>query len=255
MSDSGIVLKTPAEIDTMGRAAAILRKVMALLVERVRPGVSTLDLDRLAHDELKKHQAVPAFLGLYGFPNTLCTSVNEQVVHGIPSPEGLVEGDIVSLDIGLIKDGFYADMARTVAVGKVDEESRRLIEVAEKALTVGIEMLRPGNRLGDVESTIQEYIEGQDFSVVRDYTGHGIGRKLHEDPKVRNFGQRGRGIRLKPGLVLCLEPMVNAGVFQTRTLDDKWTVVTADGKRSAHVEETVAVTEDSPRVLTAMSPE
>lgn len=245
-----IVLKTPEEIQIMHRGGIILREVMGHLIEAVRPGVTTLELDRLARTEVEKRGALPAFLGLYGFPGTLCISVNEEVVHGIPGPRVLLEGDIVSLDIGLVKDDFYMDMARTVAVGSIDEESARLIRVTNDVLEIGTEYLRPGLRLGDMSAAIQRYVEDQGLSVVREYTGHGIGRKLHEEPKIPNYGQPGRGVRWQAGMVVCVEPMVNAGVPQTRTLADKWTVVTADAKRSAHVENTIAITEEGPLVLT-----
>lgn len=234
----------------MKRGGVLLREVMNELINAVRPGVTTAELDRIARTETEKRKAIPAFLGLYGFPGTLCISVNEEVVHGIPGSRALKEGDIVSLDIGLVKDDFYVDMARTVGVGEIDEESRRLIEVASDALEIGIECLRPGLRLGDLSAAIQKHVESLGFSVVRDYTGHGIGRRLHEEPKIPNFGQPGRGVRWMPGMVVCVEPMVNAGTHQTRTLSDRWTVVTADGKRSAHMEDTVAVTEDGPLVIT-----
>ncbi|MCL5271610.1 MAG: type I methionyl aminopeptidase [bacterium] len=234
----------------MERAGAVLHEVMDLLAEQVVSGITTLELDRFAKAELEKRGAIPAFLGLYGFPGTLCTSVNEEVVHGIPGPRALREGDIISIDVGLVKDGYYADMARTLPVGRIDEDSRRLIEVTVEALEIGIECLVPGKRLGDLSAAIQTFVERQGFSVVREYTGHGIGQKLHEEPKVPNYGQAGRGIRWQPGMVICIEPMVNAGVAATRTLDDQWTVVTADGMRSAHAEHTVAVTADGPRVLT-----
>ena len=248
-----IVLKTPEEIRIMRRSGAILREIMDLLLQTVRPGVTTLELDRLARAETEKHQARPAFLGLYGFPGTLCISVNEEVVHGVPGPRVLHEGDIVSLDIGLIKEGFYVDMARTVGVGAIDEESRRLIQVADESLEIAKEFLRPGLRMGDLSAAIQRHVERQGFSVVRDYTGHGIGRKLHEEPKIPNFGQPGRGVRWQNGMVICIEPMVNAGVYQTRTLEDRWTVVTADGRRSAHMEDTMVVTEGEALVLTRAS--
>ena len=245
-----IILKSPDEIAIMKRAGALLREVMELLIKAVHPGVTTSELDRVARTETEKRGAIPAFLGLYGFPGTLCISVNEEVVHGIPGPRALREGDIVSLDIGLVKDDYYVDMARTVGVGAIDKESQRLIEVVTDALEIGIEIARPGLRLGDLSSAIQKYVEGQGFTVVRDYTGHGIGRRLHEEPKIPNFGQSGRGVRWQPGMVICIEPMVNAGTHQTRTLSDRWTVVTADGKRSAHIEDTVAITENGPLVLT-----
>lgn len=245
-----IILKSADEIAVMRRGGILLREVMDLLVKAVRPGATTLELDRIARTETEKRGAIPAFLGLYGFPGTLCISVNEEVVHGIPGSRALKEGDIVSLDIGLVKDDFYVDMARTVGVGMIDAESQRLIKVASDSLDIGVEYLRPGLRMGDLSAAIQRYVEGQGFSVVRDYTGHGIGRKLHEEPKIPNYGQPGRGVRWQTGMVVCIEPMVNVGTFQTRTLGDRWTVVTADGKRSAHWEDTVAITEDGPLVLT-----
>lgn len=245
-----IELKTPEEIGIMKRGGAILHEVMDHLIREVKPGVTTLELDRRAKAEMDKRGVIPAFLGLYGFPGTLCISVNEEVVHGIPGPRALKEGDIVSLDIGLIKDEYYVDMARTVGVGTIDPESARLIQVAGDALAIGVEYLRPGLRLGDLSAAIQKYVEGEGFSVVREYTGHGVGRKLHEEPKIPNFGQAGRGVRWQAGMVVCVEPMVNAGGVQTRTLSDRWTVVTADGRRSAHMEDTIAITEDGPLVLT-----
>lgn len=245
-----ITLKTPREIQTMTRGGAILREVMDLLETRVKPGATTLELDRFAHDELIRRGTKPAFLGLYGFPGSICISVNEEIVHGIPGPRRLVEGDIVSLDCGLIYEGFYLDTARTAPVGKADETSLRLIRTASEALEIGIEWLVPGRRLGDVSAAIQQHVEKAGFSVVREYTGHGVGRKLHEDPKIPNHGQAGVGRRWQAGMTVAIEPMVNAGGPQTRTLADDWTVVTADGSRSAHMEHTVAITEDGPVVLT-----
>lgn len=246
-----IQLKSPSEVQLMRRGGALLREVMDLLVERVRPGVTTAELDELARLEIGRRGAAPAFLGLYGFPGTLCLSVNEEIVHGIPGPRVLREGDILSVDVGLVKDGFYSDMARTVAVGQVDEQSRRLIDVATQALQIGIARLTSGYRMGDLSAAIQQFVEGRGFSVVREYTGHGIGRQPHEEPKIPNYGKPGRGIRWQPGMVVCIEPMVNAGGCQTRTLHDQWTVVTADGQRSAHMEDTVAVTGNGPVILTA----
>jgi len=246
-----IELKSPEEIAIMRRNGAILGEVMVVLIAAVRPGVTTLDLDRLAKEELERRGSRPAFLGLYGFPGTLCISVNEEVVHGIPGARVLREGDIVSLDIGLVREGFYMDMARTVGVGAIDEKSRRLIQVAGEALEISVEYLHPGMRLGDLAAAIQRHVESRGFSVVRDYTGHGIGRKLHEEPKIPNFGQAGVGVRWQPGMVVCVEPMVNAGGSQTRTLGDRWTVVTADGARSAHMEDTIAITAGEPINLTS----
>ena len=251
MAAERIILKNQDEINIMRRGGAILREVLDRVVEQVRPGVTTQELDRFAKAELDQRKAVPAFLGLYGFPCTMCTSINEQVVHGIPDAVPLRQGDIVSLDIGLVRDGYYVDTAQTVPVGKVDEESDRLIRVTSEALQAGIDCLRPGQRLGDLSWAIQEFVEQRGFSIVREYTGHGIGRKLHEEPKIPNYGEPGKGVRWRPGMVVCIEPMVNAGVHATRTLDDKWTVVTADGKRSAHMEHTVAVTQNGPLILTA----
>lgn len=246
-----IELKSPEEIAIMRRNGAILGEVMVVLIAAVRPGVTTLDLDRLAKEELERRGSRPAFLGLYGFPGTLCISVNEEVVHGIPGARVLREGDIVSLDIGLVREGFYMDMARTVGVGAIDEKSERLIQVAGEALEISVEFLHPGMRLGDLAAAIQRHVESRGFSVVRDYTGHGIGRKLHEEPKIPNFGQAGVGVRWQPGMVVCVEPMVNAGGSQTRTLGDRWTVVTADGARSAHMEDTIAITAGEPINLTS----
>jgi methionyl aminopeptidase len=245
-----ITLKTPQEIETMRRGGAILREVMDLLTARVKPGVTTLELDRFAHDEMIRRKTKPAFLGLYGFPGSVCISVNEEIVHGIPGPRRLVEGDIVSLDCGLIYEGFYLDTARTAPVGKTDEDSLRLIRTASEALEIGIEWLVPGRRLGDVSAAIQQHVEREGFSVVREYTGHGVGRKLHEDPKIPNHGQAGVGRRWQAGMTVCIEPMVNGGGAGTRLLADEWTVVTADGTRSAHMEHTVAITESGPEVLT-----
>jgi methionyl aminopeptidase len=245
-----IELKSPADIEVMRRGGRILHDVLDLLAEHARPGVTTLELDRIARAEIERHGSVPAFLGLYGFPGTLCISVNEEIVHGIPGPRVLQDGDIVSLDCGLVKDGFYLDSARTVPVGRVDAASLRLIQVTEESLEIGIEFCRPGVRLGDLSAAIQRHIEKAGMGVVREYTGHGIGRRLHEEPKIPNYGTAGKGVRFQAGMVLCVEPMVNLGTHQTRTLGDKWTVVTADGSRSAHVEHTIAITPEGPLVLT-----
>jgi methionyl aminopeptidase len=245
-----ITLKTSAEIEAMREGGGILREVMDKLAAEARPGASTQELDRYARDEMTRRGTTPAFLGLYGFPGTVCISINEQIVHGIPGPRRLAEGDIVSLDTGLIFRGLNLDAARTLPVGRVDEESARLIRVTTEALEIGIEWLIPGRRLGDLGAAIQRHVEANGFSVVREYTGHGIGRKLHEEPRIPNHGQPGIGMRWRAGMTVCIEPMVNAGSHQTRTLEDRWTVVTADGKRSAHMEHTVAISEDGPIVLT-----
>jgi methionyl aminopeptidase len=247
-----ITLRTPDEVGAIERAGRILGALHRELPGRVKPGVSTLELDRFAEDFIRSHEgAVPAFKGLYGFPATLCASVNEEVVHGIPSERRLAEGDIVSLDAGVRLDGWYADAARTVPVGEPDEATRRLLDVTLESLGAAIEQARPGRHLGDIGHAVQKVAEAAGFGVVRDLVGHGIGRDPHEEPQVPNYGRPGKGLLLREGLVLAIEPMVNAGDFRIRTLDDRWTVVSADGSRSAHFEHTVAITADGPRVLTA----
>lgn len=249
-----IVLKSPEEIEIMRRAGAIVAEILEELVAQVRPGVTTAELDALAEEMTYRRGAVPAFKGyeVSGrvFPRSVCISVNDEVVHGIPG-EGrrLVEGDIVSLDFGVRLDGYYGDAAVTVPVGRVDAESSRLIDVTRQALREGIEEARPGRRIGDLSARIQEIAEEAGFSVVRDFVGHGIGRNLHEEPQVPNFGRRGRGLRLREGMVLAIEPMVNAGRPEVRVLEDGWTAVTIDGRRSAHFEHSVAVTGGGPVIL------
>lgn len=245
-----IEIKTTEEVGAMKRAGAILREVRDRLAERVRPGITTRQLDLMAKRMLEERGAIPAFLGYHGFPGALCVSVNEQVVHGIPSDRKLDEGDIVSLDIGLIKEGFYSDTAKTVGVGRIDAESQRLIDATDRALEIAIPYLAPGRKLGEMAAAVQQYVEGEGFSVVREYAGHGIGRQLHEEPKIPNYGKAGQGPTWRAGMVVAVEPMVNAGGPGTRLLADQWTVVTADGKRSAHSEHTIAITEDGPIVLT-----
>lgn len=235
----------------MRAAGALLRRVLDDVEKHVAPGVSSAELDAVARKLIEGAGAIPAFLGYHGFPATLCVSVNSEVVHGIPSSRRLNEGDIVSIDCGLVLAGFYADSAVTVGVGKVAPEAQRLMDVTREALLVGIGEMQPGNRLGTVSAAIQNYVETNGFAVVREYTGHGIGRAMHEPPQVPNFGQTDTGLRLKPGIVLAIEPMVNAGTWKTRELKDGWTVVTADGSLSAHFEHTIAVTEEGPAVLTA----
>lgn len=245
-----IELKSEAEIELMRRAGALLREVRERVGEKVRPGITTRELDLMARQMIEARAATPAFLGYRGFPGTLCTSINEQVVHGIPSDRVLVEGDILSVDVGLIKDGFYADTAKTFAVGEIDAESARLIEVTEEALRIAIEHLLSGQRLGDLSHAVQSHIESHRMAVVREYTGHGIGRQLHGEPRIPNYGKAGRGPRWREGMVVAIEPMVNLGTHETRVLEDQWTVVTADGSRSAHVEHTVAITASGPEILT-----
>lgn len=246
-----IILKSPEEIKTMRRAGAIVAEVLSLLKGKVRPGITTLELEKIAEEETKKRKAVPAFKGYKGYPWCLCTSVNEQVVHGMPSKRVLNEGDILSIDFGVKVDGFYGDSAVTLPVGSVSDEAGRLMRVTEESLWKAIEAARIGNRLYDVSSAVQRHVESHGLSVVREFVGHGIGRELHEPPQVPNFGVPGQGVRLKPGMVLAIEPMINAGGWAVKVLNDGWTAVTADGSLSAHFEHTVAITEDGPLVLSA----
>jgi len=248
-----IPLKTPAEIDAIAEAGTILGKLFEAIVPEIQPGRTTLQLDQFAEAFIRSHAgAEPAFKGLYGFPATLCISVNHEVVHGIPKRNRVLEGgDIVSVDAGVRLHGWYADSARTFPVGSIDPGSARLLEVTEESLRRGIDAAQVGNYLGDIGHIVQKTAEGAGFSVVRELVGHGIGRKPHEEPQVPNFGQAGTGLRLQAGLVLCIEPMVNAGSYAVKTLSDRWTVVTADKRRSAHFEHTVAVLESGPRILTA----
>jgi methionyl aminopeptidase len=247
-----IRLKTAGEIETIGRAGEIVAGVLALVSDAVTPGTTTAHLDRLAESFIRDHEgASPAFKGLYGFPATLCTSLNDEVVHGIPSDgRRLAAGDLLSVDVGVELGGLFADAAVTVAVCDPDEEAERLLRVTREALEAGVSAARPGARVGDVGAAIQERVEEAGFSVVRELVGHGVGHAPHEEPHVPNFGRRGRGAELTPGLVIAIEPMVNVGTRLIRQLDDGWTVVTADGSRSAHFEHTVAVTTDGPQVLT-----
>lgn len=247
-----IILKSPDEIETMRAAGAVVAAVLEVLKVNVGPGVTTLDLERIAEEETRKRKALPAFKGYRGYPFCLCTSINNQVVHGMPSKRALREGDIISIDFGALVDGFYGDAAVTLPVGTVTEEAARLIRTTEEALGKAVEAAREGNRLNDVSAAVQSYVEPQGFSVVREFVGHGIGRELHEPPQVPNFGVPGRGLRLKSGMVLAIEPMINAGGWAVKILDDGWTAVTADGRLSAHFEHTVAITPQGPLVLTRL---
>ncbi|MEK6813137.1 MAG: type I methionyl aminopeptidase [Nitrospirota bacterium] len=245
-----IMLKTPVEIEKVAAAARIVADVLESLREHVRPGVTTSDLDRLAEEAILREGGKPAFKGYHGYPATLCTSVNEQVVHCIPRRETVLkEGDIVGLDLGVYRNGYYGDAAVTLAVGRISAEAQRLLDVTERALYEGIQAAVPGKRVSDISAAVQSFAEARGFSVVTDFVGHGIGRELHEDPQVPNFGTPGQGPRLKPGMVLAIEPMINAGKGETKVLGDRWTVVTADGSLSAHFEHTVAVTDQGPRIL------
>lgn len=245
-----IVLKSPAEIEKMRQANQVVVTVMKAIKAMIRPCVTTEDMDRLAEATIRKMGGVPAFLGYRGFPATLCTSINEEVVHGLPSKARVLkEGDIVSVDCGVVLDGYYGDHAITFAVGEVAPRTRRLLEITQESLMKGIEQMVVGSRLGDVGAAVQAHVEAEGFGVVRDYVGHGIGRKLHEEPQVPNFGQPGSGLRLKAGMVLAIEPMINEGTADVKLLSDDWTVVTADGKCSAHFEHSVAITEKGPDIL------
>ncbi len=249
-----IQIKSQREIEIMARGGEILAASVRLLEESVKPGMTTLDLDKIADDFIRSHPgAVPAFKGLYNFPASICTSINQEIVHGIPSKKRVInEGDILSIDIGVRLEGYYTDSATTVAVGRVDEKSQRLLDVTREALAAGIAAATPDNHLGDIGAAVQEVVESAGFSVVKDLVGHGIGVGFHEEPQVPNYGKPKRGVRLTPGLTIAIEPMVNVGKPETRTMPDRWTVVSVDGTRSAHFEHTVAVTENGPRVLTAL---
>jgi methionyl aminopeptidase len=246
-----IQIKGPKEIERMRRSGRVLRQVHDFIAPLVRPGASTMTLENAAVAKIAELGAVAAFKGYHGFPAALCTSVNEEVVHGIPSEKRILrEGDILSIDCGVIVDGFYSDAAVTYAVGKVSPEARKLLDVTKASLEQAILACKVGGRLGDIAAAVQEMCEAQGFGVVREFVGHGIGKAMHEDPQVPNFGERGTGPRLKAGMVLAIEPMINAGGPEVRVLEDGWTAVTVDGSYSAHFEHTVAITNDGPLVLT-----
>ena len=247
------ILKSSDEIEAIARAGRIIGALFEAIEDRVEPGATTADLDEFAEEFIRDHEgAEPAFKGLYGFPATVCASINHEVVHGIPSRyRQLADGDIITLDVGVKLDGWFGDSAVTFPVGDVDDETRRLLDVTREALHEGIRAATAGNRLGDVGHVIQKHAEEAGFAVVRELVGHGIGRDPHEDPQVPNFGQPGRGPKIEEGLVIAIEPMVNVGVAEVETLPDRWTVITADKRRSAHFEHTVAVTADGPRILTS----
>jgi methionyl aminopeptidase len=248
-----IQLKSAREIEIMAEGGRILAATIDRLRQDVRPGVSTGELDRIADDFIRSHEgAIPAFKGLYGFTGSICASINHEIVHGIPSPKRtLKEGDIVSLDVGVGYKGYFTDSAATFAVGAVDAETNKLLEVTRKSLDAGIAAATVGNHIGDIGAAVQAVVEAAGFTVVRDLVGHGIGTSFHEEPQVPNYGKPKRKEKLVPGLTIAIEPMVNAGGPATRTLADKWTIVTVDGSRSAHFEHTIAITESGPRILTA----
>jgi len=244
-----IFLKSPWEIEKMRRSNAIVAEILEALREAIKPGITTLELNELSEELCLKKKVRPAFKGYMGYPFSLCVSINEVVVHGLPSQRRLKEGDIVSLDFGVICDGYYGDAAITVPVGRVSKMAKRLISVTEEALYKAIEQARPKRHLSDISFAIQRHAEAHGFSVIRQFVGHGIGRSLHEDPQVPNFGPPGRGVRLKPGMVIAIEPMVAEGTYEVEILEDGWTAVTKDRKLAAHFEHTVAITEDGPQIL------
>ncbi len=248
-----IVIKSKNEIATMREAGRLVAQTLEQLRERVKPGVNTEELDAFAYDYIVKHSAFPAFKGYRGYPASICTSLNSQVVHGIPSKKVVLkEGDIISIDVGTVYNGFVGDGAITLPVGTVSPVAKELLLTTEGALMAAIEQCRPGRYLDDVSGAIEDYVEPHGFAVVREYVGHGVGRQMHEEPQIPNYRQGKRGPQLKPGMTLAIEPMVNQGTWQTRTLRDKWTVVTQDGKLSAHFEHSVAITEDGPEILTRL---
>lgn len=248
-----IIIKSNHEIELMREAGKIVAETHALLKEAVRPGISTYELDRLAEKNILKYGATPSFKGYGGFSGSICASPNEVVVHGIPSRDIILkEGDIISIDIGAYYKGYHGDSAKTHAVGEISEEDARLIEVTRQSFYEGIKFARLGFRLSDISSAVQEYAESHGFSVVRDFIGHGVGKDLHEDPEIPNYGRPGRGPRLAKGMVLAIEPMINQGTYRVKVLGDGWTAVTLDGKKSAHYEHSIAITEDEPMILTQL---
>lgn len=250
-----IYIKTQKEIDFIKESCRIVAETLRLVKSNVRVGVTTFELDRIAEDYIRSNNAIPAFKGysqggLPGFPGSVCISINDAVVHGIPGQVKLEEGDLISLDVGVLKNNYYGDAALTVANGKVSDEKKMLLEVTEKSLQLGIEQAKSGNRVHDISAAVQDYVEQNGFSIVRDLCGHGVGKFLHEDPAVPNFGRRGTGAKLKRGMTLAIEPMVNAGGYEVITSSDGWTVLTADGSPSAHFEHTVLILDNSPEILT-----
>jgi methionyl aminopeptidase len=246
-----ITLKSDREIELMRKAGAVVAKILEEMAQMAKPGVTTGDLDRFAESRCKELKVIPVFKGYKGFPGSVCISVNDEVVHGIPSPKKVLkEGDIVGLDFGVSHEGWYGDSARTVEIGKVSKEAHQLVEVTKESLNRAIQQCVEGNRVFDIGFAIQNYVEGFGYGVVREFVGHGIGRALHEEPQVPNFGQKGKGIPLKVGMVLAIEPMINAGTHEVMVLEDGWTAVTADESLSAHFEHTVAITSKGPEILT-----
>lgn len=246
-----IIIKSENEISLMREAGRIVRDTLNFIEEHIKPGISTGYLNAIAEEFILKNSAFPGFKGYEGFPASICASINEEVVHGIPSLDRILKsGDIISIDIGAIYQGFYGDAARTFPVGEIDEAAMKLINVTRESFFEGIKFAKVGYRLYDISNAIQTHVEANGFSVVRDYVGHGIGRDMHEDPQIPNYGPKGKGPRLLPGMVLAIEPMVNAGTYRVKTLPNKWTVVTADKSLSAHYENTIVITEEEPEILT-----
>ena len=250
--ERGITIKSPRELELMRQAGRVVARTLAILLEALRPGMKTRELDDIAFQEIKRLGAKPAFKGYLGFPCTICVSINSEIVHGIPGERVIRDGDLVSLDAGAIVDGFYGDAAVTAGVGQVSREVEDIIAVTREALERGTRAAQPGSRIGDISWAVQSFVEEMGYSVVREYVGHGIGKALHEEPQVPNYGTPGSGPLLRKGMVIAIEPMVNRGTWQTRVLDDNWTVVTADESLSAHFENTLAITEDGPEVLTRL---
>ena len=244
-----IKYKTRDEIELMRESAQLVSKTLGMLASEIKPGANTLHLDKLAHDFIRDHNAVPGFLGLYDFPNTLCTSLNEQVVHGIPTKNALQDGDIISIDCGVVLNGFYGDHAYTFEVGEVAEDIKKLLRITKESLYKGIEQTRKGKRIGDIGNAIQKHTEAEGYGVVRDLVGHGLGRVMHEDPQVPNYGKPGRGKVIREGLVIAIEPMINMGTHDVRQLPDGWNIISADKKPSAHFEHDVAVVNGKPDIL------
>jgi len=247
-----ISIKSPREIELMRIAGRIVAETHELLSKAIRPGITTLELDAIAEEYIRKRGAIPAFKDYNGFPASICSSINEQVVHGIPGPTVLKDGDIIGIDIGAVYDGYYGDAARTYGIGSIDKETERLLKVTEESFFKGIEYALPGNRLSDISHSIQKHVESNGFSVVRDFVGHGIGRNMHEDPQIPNYGLPHKGPRLAAGMALAIEPMVNQGKYAVKVREDGWTVVTADGKPSAHYENTIVITNGKPEILTLL---
>jgi methionyl aminopeptidase len=245
-----ITLKSPREIELMRRSGKITATVLTALMKAARPGMTTSELDRMAEEGIRRAGGVPTFKGYNGFPGSICTSVNEEVVHGIPGPRVLRDGDLLSIDIGTTLDGYVSDSAATVAVGKISAEAQQLLDVTQECLTAGIAQMQAGKRVGDIGAAVAAHAERHGYGVVRELVGHGVGRSMHEEPQVPNYGEPGTGMELRPGLVLAVEPMITQGGRRIRILGDNWTVVTADGKLAAHFEHTIAVTENGPKILT-----